>query len=261
MISIVTITYNDFNGLKRTLSSIPDYDFIESVVINGGTNKATIDFLSSHKGKIINEKDEGIADAFNKGITNSSGNAVMFLNSGDELIEPVYLKESEQIFKTNKEVAFVHSNLILIDSIGTELYMKPPFCNLGRGLPYLHPTMIVRKSAFDQIGLFNKNYKIAMDFDFIVRLERKGYKGFYLNDKAMVKMEGTGRSVEQEFDGIKECYKSLKQNDFLNLENSFGMMVRVVLFFLRKLMILIGLGGLLRNLKKQKHSAKRIVKV
>jgi len=261
MISIITITYNDFNGLKRTLRSIPDFDFIESVVINGGSDKATIDFLSSHKGKVINEKDEGIADAFNKGITNSSGDAIMFLNSGDELIEPVYLKESEQILKTNKEVAFIHSNLILIDSIGTELYMKPLFCNLGRGLPYLHPTMIVRKSVFDQIGLFNKEYKIAMDFDFIVRLEQKGYKGFYLKDAAAVKMEGTGRSIEQELDAIKECYKSLKQNDSLNLENVFGITVRVVLFFLRKLMVLIGLGGLLRNLKEKKHSIKRIAKI
>jgi glycosyltransferase involved in cell wall biosynthesis len=254
MISIITITYNNYEGLKRTLSSIPDYDFIESVVINGGSDKATLDLLNSHKGKVINEKDEGIADAFNKGIVNSSGDAIMFLNSGDELIEPGYLKESEEILKTNKEVAFVHSNIIFIDSVGTELYMKPPFCNLGRGLPYLHPTMIVRKSVFNQIGLFNKEYKIAMDFDFIIRLEQKGCKGFYLKDKAVVKMEGTGKSVEQEFDAIKECYKSLKQNDFLNLKNYFGMMVRVVLFFLRKLMILIGLGGLLRNLKKKKHS-------
>jgi glycosyltransferase involved in cell wall biosynthesis len=261
MISIVTITYNDFNGLKRTLSSIPDFDFIESVVINGGSDKATIDFLSSHKGKVINEKDEGIADAFNKGIVNSSGDAIMFLNSGDELIEPGFLKAAEVILNKNKEVGFVHSNLILFDSIGTELYMKPPFCNLGRGLPYLHPTMIVRKSVFEQVGLFNKNYKIAMDFDFIVRLEQKGYKGFYLKDTTAVKMEGIGRSVEREFDAIKECYKSLKQNDFLNLENYFGMMVRVVMFFLRKFMVLIGLGGLLRNLKKKKHSIKRIAKV
>lgn len=260
MISIITITFNDFSGLKRTLSSIPEFDFIESVVINGGSDKATIDFLSSHKGKVINEKDEGIADAFNKGIAYSSGDAILFLNSGDELIEPPYLKESEAILKTNKEVAFVHSNLILFDTIGTELYMKPPFCNLGRGLPYLHPTMIVRKSVFNQVGLFNKNYKIAMDFDFIVRLEQKGYKGFYLKDIAAVKMEGTGRSIEQEFDAIKECYKSLKQNDSLNLENVFGMMVRVVLFFLRKLMVLIGLGGFLRNLKKKKHSRKRIIR-
>jgi len=256
MISIVTITYNDFNGLKRTLSSIPDYNFIESVVINGGSDKATIDFLSSHKGKVINEKDEGIADAFNKGIVNSSGDAIMFLNSGDELVEAGYLKEAHEILNRNKEIDFVHSNLILIDSTGTELYMKPSFFNLGRGLPYLHPTILVRKSVFNQIGLFNKDYRIAMDFDFIVRLGKAGCKGFYISDNAVVKMEGTGRSVEQEFDAIKECYKSLKRNKFLNLKNSFGMIVRILLFSMRKLMTLIGLGELLRSLKKKKHSKK-----
>ena len=254
MISIITITYNDFEGLKKTLSSIPNYDFIESVVINGGSDKLSLEHLVSHNGKVINEKDEGIADAFNKGIANSSGDAVMFHNSGDELIEPEYLKEAVEIFNKNKEVDFIHSNMILVDSIGTELFMKPPLCNLGRGLPYLHPTMIVRKSVFDQIGLFNKDYKIAMDFDFIVKLAKNGFKGFYVNDKAVVKMEGTGRSIEQEFNGIKECYNSLKQNGFLNLTNSFGMMVRIVLFLMRKLMMIVGLSGLLRNLKKQKHS-------
>jgi len=83
MISIITITYNNYEGLKRTLSSIPSYNFIESVVVNGGTDKSTLEYLSSYRGKVINEKDEGIADAFNKGITKSSGDAIMFLNSGD----------------------------------------------------------------------------------------------------------------------------------------------------------------------------------
>ncbi len=256
MISIITITYNDYDGLKRTLSSIPDYDFIESVVINGGSDKSTLEHLSSHRGKVINEKDEGIADAFNKGITNSSGNSIMFLNSGDELIEPGYLEESEEVLIKNSEVDFIHSNLLLIDSIGTELYMKPPLCNLGRGLPYLHPTMVVRKSVFDQIGLFNKDFKIAMDFDFIVRLEKKKYKGFYVNDKAVVKMEGTGRSIEKEFDAIKECYKSLNQNSLLNIENIFGISLRLTLFSIRKFMMIVGLGGLLGILKRWKHSAK-----
>jgi glycosyltransferase involved in cell wall biosynthesis len=258
MISIITITYNDYDGLKRTLSSIPDYDFIESVVINGGSDKATLDLLNSHKGKVINEKDEGIADAFNKGIANSSGSAIMFLNSGDELIEPGYLKESEEVLIKNSEVDFIHSNLLFIDSIGAELFMKPPLCNLGRGMPYLHLTMVVRKSVFDQTGLFNKDYDIAMDFDFVVRLVKGGYKGHYISDKPVVKMEGTGISVKRELDSIKECYKSLKRNNFLNIQNFFWMMIRVVLFLLRKLMIILGADSLLRILKKKKHSRKRI---
>ena len=74
-------------------------------------------------------------------------------------------------------------------------------------------------------------------------------------------MDGSGISVEKESDAIKECYKSLKKNNFLNLKNSFGLTVRVTFFLLRKLMISIGLGGLLRNLKKKKHSFNRIAKL
>lgn len=258
MISIITITYNNISGLKRTLSSIPDYDFIESVVINGGSDRSSLEYLSSHKGKVINEEDEGIADAFNKGIANSSGDAIMFLNSGDELIEQSYLKEAEIILHENQDIDFIHSNIIFIDSVGTELYMKPPFCNLGRGMPYHHLTMIVRKTIFDQIGLFNKRYKIAMDFDFVVRLTKKGFKGEYIRDKAVVKMEGAGISVERESESIKECYKSLKDNSYLNIQNISWLSVRVVLFLLRELMVKIGVGGLLRILKKTKHSQKKI---
>ena len=256
MISIVTITYNDFNGLKRTLSSIPDYNFIESVVINGGSDKATIDFLSSHKGKVINEKDEGIADAFNKGITNSSGDVIMFLNSGDELVEAGYLKEAHEILNRNKEIDFVHSNIILDDALGVELHMRPPFCNIGRGMPYLHPTMIVRKSVFKDIGMFKKKYKIAMDYDFVVRLVKKGFKGNYIRDMAVVRMEGTGRSIEHEYSAIKECYISLKENDYLGIKNYSWWMIRLTFFFIRKLMLKVGAARLLRFLKKTKHSAR-----
>jgi glycosyltransferase involved in cell wall biosynthesis len=258
ILSIITITYNNFKELKRTLSSLPDYDFIESVVINGGSDDASKEYLSSHHGKVINEKDEGIADAFNKGIKNSSGDAIMFLNSGDELIEATYLKEAEELLEKNNTIDFIHSNLLVTDQTGLELFMKPPFCNLGRGLPYLHPTMIVKKSVFDQIGFFNKNYKIAMDFDFVVRLVKKDYKGFYVKDKYVVKMEGTGRSVEREFEAIKECYKSLKENKFLNLQNSVGLIIRITLYFMRKMMVALGLDSQLRKLRMRKHSAKNI---
>lgn len=255
MISIVTITYNDFGGLKRTLASIPD--FVESVVINGGTDQASIKFLKSHSGRVINENDEGIADAFNKGIKNSSGDAIMFLNSGDELIDPNYPKNADEILNKKDKVEFVHSNILLIEPGGTELFMKPAFCRLGRGLPYLHPTMVVRKSVFNQIGKFNTNYKIAMDFDFVARLVKNRYKGFYINEKAVVKMEGTGVSIEKEFDAIKECCNSLKQNSLLNIENIFGISVRIALFSIRKLMMMFGLGSVLGKLKRLKHSPQK----
>ena len=186
MLSIITLTYNNFDELNETLASLPKNDLIESIVVNGGNSADTFEFLKNYNDKVINEKDEGIADAFNKGIKASSGDAIMFLNSGDVLIDPSYPTEAFKLLNENKDIYFVHSNILFLDLLGAELFMKPPFCNLGRGLPYLHPTMIVRKSVFDEIGLFNTDYKIAMDFDFVVRLVKKGYKGFYKEGKAVM---------------------------------------------------------------------------
>ena len=172
-ISIVTITFNNFSELKKTLDSIPKLDFIESVVVNGGDCPETKEFLNSHKGKSISEKDSGIADAFNKGIKLASGDLIMFLNSGDVLINSNYIKKGIKILSDSPQYSFVHSNILYKDAFGDILLMKPKVKNIGRGIKYLHPSMIVRNKIFDEIGGFNSGYKIAMDYDFILRMEKK----------------------------------------------------------------------------------------
>lgn len=252
-ISIVTITYNNFSELKYTLDSIPDYDFIESVVINGGDCQQTKELLESYKGKSISEKDSGIADAFNKGIQLASGDFIMFLNSGDVFIDANYLMKAWNYFTFNSEIDFVHANLILRNSDGTDLYMRPTFSNLGRGMPYLHPTMIFRKSVFDKVGYFNTKYKIAMDFDFIVRLEKAKLKGYYFKESFPVRMEGTGRSISNEAEALRECFSILRDNNLLDLKNFFGYTQRYLLFLGRKLLKASGQDELLLKLKKYKH--------
>lgn len=255
MISIITITYNNYEALLKTINSIPDFDFIESVIINGGSCERTNDYLKSYTGVAITEKDEGISDAFNKGIKHSSGNYIMFLNSGDELVDQSYLKKAMDFLDTNNGYSFVHSNINFIDESGEKLYIRPPMKNLGRGMPYLHPTMIIRKNVFDEIGLFRTDLKIAMDYDFIVRMENAGLKGFYLDKIYPVKMEGTGKSVKQESEAIKECLKILRENNQLGLKNISGFSVRYILFIVRKILVVAGLNKLLLNMKKLKHKA------
>lgn len=70
----------------------------------------------------------------------------MFLNSGDVLIEKSYLEKALKVLNENRNISFVHSNLLLFDDSNPELFMRPTLGNLGRGMPYLHPTMIVKKS-------------------------------------------------------------------------------------------------------------------
>ena len=253
VISIITITRNNPAELRKTLDSIPEFNFIESIVVNGGDNPVPADLPKLHNGIIINEKDKGIADAFNKGVKASSGDFVMFLNSGDILIDKNYLNQVMSILGEKKEFYFVHSNILYADAIGGELIVKPSLKNSGRGMKYLHPSMIVKKEVFNTVGLFNQNYKIAMDFDFIVRMEKKGLKGFYLDNDPVVKMGGEGKSHTEEFSAIKECMRSLKENKYLNFNNTFGLTVRLILFTLRKIVLALGGKKLLRNLKRSKY--------
>lgn len=255
MISIITITYNNSEELVRTINSISKGVFVESVIVNGGSCDRTREFLKNYPGIVINEKDEGISDAFNKGIKNSSGNYIMFLNSGDELIDKSYLKKAKDFLDINAGFSFVHSNIVFVDESGEELYMRPPMKNVGRGMPYLHPTMIFRKDVFDKVGLFRKDLKIAMDYDLAVRMKKAGLRGFYFNEIYSVKMDGTGKSVKLESDALKECYKVLKENNFLTFENLSGFAVRYLLFLIRRLLSTVGLNKLLLKMKKIKHKA------
>jgi glycosyltransferase len=253
-LSIVTITYNNLPDLKKTLESIPREDYIESVVINGGNTFETLEYLINHRGIVINEKDSGIADAFNKGIKYSSGDTIMFLNSGDILIDKTYPETALRLLENDNNISFVHSSIKFEDPFGGELVIKPRMKNLGRGMPYLHPTMVVRYPVFEQLGGFNMNYEIAMDFDFIVRMEKQGYKGFYYDISPVVKMEGTGKSQSKEFKSIMECFTSLRENHSLSIKNILGIKVRFILYILRQAALYTGGKQLLKFLKQKKYT-------
>ncbi|SVA43116.1 uncharacterized protein METZ01_LOCUS95970, partial [marine metagenome] len=88
---------------------------IESVVVNGGDCEKTKEYLSNFNGIKISEPDNGISDAFNKGVAAANGENVMFLNSGDVLLSPNYLKEAETVMNFNPEISFVHSDSLFED--------------------------------------------------------------------------------------------------------------------------------------------------
>lgn len=254
MISIITITYNNYEELVKTLNSVPKSDCIETVVINGGECEKTKEYLKHYNGKYLTEKDKGIADAFNKGINISSGKYIMFLNSGDVLLEKLYIEKALEILEKNNRYDFIHSNLIFVDENKNELFMRPQLKSLGRGMPFLHPTMIVKKEVFTKTGLFNKSIKVAMDFDWVVKLVKNDFKGYYLNEGAVVRMDGKGKSVVQESKAILECFTILRAHHYFTLKNIIGYAIRYTLYLGRVFMVKAGLKKQLTSMKKIKHS-------
>jgi glycosyltransferase involved in cell wall biosynthesis len=251
MISVVTITFNNCEELKKTLSSIKGATDIESVVINGGQSQDTLDYLKGYSGVVLSEKDDGIADAFNKGHLRSSGIAVAYLNSGDVLIDQDYYAWANQIFLNNPDVAFTYSDLLFEDSVVGDFLINPRgsgIADLGKGLPFPHPTMIVRKTVFETIGGFSKEYKIAMDFDFVVRLLKQGYQGAYY-PHATVRMDGLGVSSSRELDGIEECKKSLIHHGLYEGKIKRDFELRKVAYFTRRFIEKTFGPGILRAIK------------
>ena len=261
MISVITVTYNNYDDLHRTLHSLKNADGIENVVVNGGDCDKTKKLLKNFDGISISEPDNGISDAFNKGVTHSTGENVMFLNSGDVLLSPDYLKEAEKTLSFNPEISFVHSDSLFEDRISGIIYMEPlksaffSKAPLGRGMPYNHLTMVIRKSVFDKIGLFKLHYKITMDFEWVCRLQNNKFNGHYIGGDPVVKMDGGGVSSTAEQLVMWESLKALIENRLLNSKNLAGILERSILYLGRILLETLGMTDTLGWLKRKKHNS------
>jgi GT2 family glycosyltransferase len=242
MISVVTITFNNSEELNATLRSLVPAEGVESVVVNGGRSVDPAS-LPRVPERLIQEKDRGISDAFNKGWRNSTGIAVAYLNSGDRLMWPDYYERAEAILDANPEIGFVYADIRFCNPRSGAYRMTPRgrgYSDLGKGMPFPHPSMVVRREIFEKIGGFSELYRIAMDFDFVVRLLKAGYVGHYLAGE-VVEMDGAGVSSTQEWAGIEECRKSLVEQGCYRGKIRWDYFMRLVRYRVR-----MGLKGEIR---------------
>lgn len=208
-VSVVTVTFNNYEELLLTLKSLEKASRFESVIINGGNCEKTKTFMIERHLKGVSEPDEGISDAFNKGIRYSECAYVAFLNSGDELLDGQYYANAVEVFSNQPDISFIYADILFNHREHGTLTVKP---NSNKGkTPFPHPSLIVRKSVFEKIGGFDKKLKIAMDYDFMQRLIKAGYKGHYYQDSPVVLMDGSGISSNQGIKGITEREIVLKR--------------------------------------------------
>ncbi len=256
MLTIVTITYNNFEDLKSTIDSLSGLSAFEHIVVNGGSCDKTLEYLSSYKPPykhiVINEADKGIYDAFNKGIKNSTGDWIQFLNSGDRLYSKEYLIKASKVLSEDNEISFVHGNIIFKDERVGEILMKPSGRDIGRGLPFQHPSMVVRKKVLTSINSFDDSFKLSADFDLVLRLLKENHKGRYL-PLTSVLMDGSGASVKHEWRSIKECFVSINRNNSLTPITLLTFFERILFYTLRGFFKLPGLSFFFRRIKRLKY--------
>jgi glycosyltransferase involved in cell wall biosynthesis len=204
-ISIITAVFNREFTLARSLNSVKNqtYDDIESVVIDGASTDKSIDIAKSVLNEndfFKSEKDDGVYDAFNKGILNSSGEIIGFLHSDDIYSNKHVVSKVAKIFLDRKvdivygDVSFFKKdNLARIVRVykSNELSVQ----KLAWGKMPSHASMFIRKDIFNKHGLFNTSYKISGDYEFLCRILMNGDIEYKYVPEIFTKMQVGGIST------------------------------------------------------------------
>lgn len=171
-ISIITINYNNAEGLKQTIQSVLEqsYTAIEYIVIDGASidgGQLVVEEFRPQLAYALSEADTGIYNAMNKGIKVATGDYLLFLNSGDKLLNTDTV---EHVVANGMEADLVYGDLQFID--GTKEWTW----NLPETLTFqtfytstiAHPSTFIKRTLFDTVGLYDEELKIVSDWKFFL---------------------------------------------------------------------------------------------
>lgn len=220
--SIITVCYNSIDTIEKTINSVISQTFknFEYIIIDGGSNDGTVDVINKYKEHIdvlVSEPDNGIYDAFNKGVKLAKGKLISILNSDDtynvntlELVSIIFKKEPNAIifgdtfFIDDEDVVFA-SNSGKFDSN-----------NLKSGIGFMHPATFIPREVYGQVGLYtvSKDLYIASDADFLLKCFKAGAS--FVKGDFKVFMRTGGLSETSFYKAHLQYLNSLKDNEIIN---------------------------------------------
>lgn len=243
LVSIITIVLNDESSIRQTLDSVigQHYDFIEYIVIDGGSHDNTVSILREYDSNIDfwqSEPDQGISDAFNKGINAAHGDIIGLINAGD-WYEPDTVQRVVETFLADKEVGIVCGALQFWKGLQREYICHSVPQLLGREMTVTHPTCFIRAELYHSFGLFDPSYKFAMDYELLLRFKQQGVRFLSLGS-VLANMQHDGVSEENWKRALQETHRArteLLEDSFFSCRGYyfFLLLKRQLRIFLEKL--------------------------
>jgi glycosyltransferase involved in cell wall biosynthesis len=199
--SIITVSYNSEKTIERTIKSIlnQSYKNYEYIIIDGGSTDKTNEIIEKYKSSFngnlthISEPDKGIYDGMNKGIALTKGNLIGLLNSDDYYFQNTLSIVHEAFLATDKKTV-ISGELIFKSEKGEQLLRTSKERFLQKTRQYKngvrHPATFVPKVIYNQLGLFNLDYKIASDAELMIRIYRANYEFKFINQPLITMSDG-----------------------------------------------------------------------
>ena len=223
-VSIITVCFNSELTIEETINSVisQTYSNIEYIIIDGKSTDNTLKIIKKFGNRVdllISEKDDGIYHAMNKGVSEATGDVIGILNSDDLFYSNNTIKNVVKYFIADKKLKILYGNIIFFNSYTKKVtrfwkskkYYKN-FFEHGNIPP--HPSVFIKKEIYFK-NKFNTNFKIAEDYEFLLRLlKKKNILSKYINE-TIVKMRegGISTTTKHLFFQNKEIIKCWQLNN------------------------------------------------
>lgn len=201
-VSVVTAVWNRERTIGGALSSVAAQTWqpIEHVVIDGASTDGTLDAIEARRTPgmiVVSEPDKGIYDAINKGLARSTGEVVGLLHSDDWFADARVIERIAAAFE-DPAVDAVHGDLDYVSAADSRIVRRwrggpATPAKLRRGWMPAHPTLFVRRRVFENLGAYDTSYRIAADYDAVLRWFGAGVTSAYIPE-VLVKMRLGGAS-------------------------------------------------------------------
>jgi glycosyltransferase involved in cell wall biosynthesis len=241
LVSIITVTFNAEADLEKCIKSVisQTYTNIEFIIIDGGSADGTLDIIEKYKKNIsysISEKDNGIYDAWNKGISHANGEWIAFLGSDDIFLENAIENYINHINKfDSKSIDIVSSRVTLVNNNGDKLRIIGKKWNwkiFRRYMCIAHVGSIHSKTYFNQYGTYNLNYKIVGDYEMLLRA-KSNLRAEFINE-ITVEMKIGGAS-NNDNKAIKESFHAKIEHQTCKFHSAIYDFIKAnVIFYIRK---------------------------
>ena len=222
-ISIITVCYNRKATIEKTIKSVLEqkYSNIEYIIIDGNSSDGTKEIIEYYRDKIskyISEPDKGMYDAINKGLQLATGDVIGLMHSDDEFYDENAISKIAARFVFNPKTDGVYGDGIYVSNDTEERLIRNriggafSLQKVKSGWLPLHPTVYLKKSIIEKHGLYNLDFKIASDTEFLLRyLYKYRIKMDYINAYIVkMRMGGMSTNAKRAFEVLYEDYKIYK---------------------------------------------------